>query len=606
MTQNRRLQYLVVFSFFLLFSIAVRAQDAPPPPPPAPRAVYTVSASGSGAGYGVDEDDDDTKITGATVRGRIVYDDSGRPARFVKVMLSRGSDDYNRKFLSTDANGEFVFKNVKEGRYFAVVEGAGILEEKPRNNRARAEEKEGDTAREIAVSGLGELQMMVRIRRGGAVNGRITYADGEPAAGVRVHALLKTGERYMSPPAGRSDGSGVTDDRGIYRIAGLPAGAYVVRVVELGGHRQSKPEYDHDQRENQNAISRTYYPEGDRVKDAKELEIVLGGEENGVDIIIPERARFVMSGKIVRKRDGEPLDSFTISFTNLTTADPGVLDFGNSGRAPGSNKNGEWKLINLPKGKYRVTVSQGYARPSGDEKAPKPETYPSMTKEIEITDKDVTDAVFEIPTAASITGIVTVEGGKDLPDDLRIFVQDAETGEMKIDDYRFEPEDAKRTAKQQSFKISNLKEGNYTISAGAGEYFVKSVSGMTPSADSRIEVKEGDPVTGVRIVLSGEVGTVKGLVSGVDPADRLAVVLVKQGATVNQIQTGSKGADVKPGGEFEIKWAPGEYVIFLASLKKRPRNEAEAKEWITGLIRDGQRVTLRAGEVFTVNLTAPK
>jgi hypothetical protein len=352
-------------------------------------------------------------------------------------------------------------------------------------------------------------------------------------------------------------------------------------------------------------VSRTYYPEGDRAKDAKALEVVLGGEESGVDIVIPERAQFTMSGKIVRKRDGEPLANFMIAFNNLSTAEPTVADYGYSGRSPASNKNGEWKLVNLPKGKYRVTVSQGYVRTS-DEKASKPETYPSITREIEITDKDIADVVFEIPTASSITGVVTVEGGKDLPDDVRIFAQNAETGEIKVSDYRYETEDAKRTPKQESFKIANLKEGKYTITAGAGDYFIKSVSGAALSGDSRIEIKEGESVSGVKIVLSGDVGTVKGMVSGILPGDRIAAVLIKQGATFNHIQGNSKGGDVKPNGEFEIRWAPGEYVLVVASFKTRPHTETEVKEWIEGLIRNGQRVSLKAGEVITVNLTVPK
>lgn len=601
-----QIKKVVCFSFLLLLFSVVRiaAQEARTEvravAVPAP-ATYTIA--GTGAGYGEDEEDD-TKVTGATVRGRVVYEDTNRPVRYALVMLSNAeSYSYGKNFIKTDENGEFVFKNVKEGKYIPVVKGAGILYEydEARRYSASSENKKEADEREIAVSGLGEFHVAVRARRGAAVTGRIVYADGEPAVGVRVQVLQKRGETFLSIS---EPSSGPTDDRGIYRIAGLPGGVYIVRVIEPGSHGPNKPNYEYSFRDEQNSVMRTYFPEGDTSKGARQLDIPLGVEQSGVDITIPERQRFTISGKIIRKRDNEPLAKFNVSFVSLATDDTAVRDLSSIGRSIDSNKAGEWSLRNLPKGKYRVSFSQGYV--PHDEKKQKPERYPTLFKDVEITDKDITDLVFEVPTAASVSGTITVEGGKAFPTGyVRFMAVNTETGETKFDEGFAEDDETKQNPGQKKFRLGELKEGKYNLSMSNTDYFVKSVSGASGVTGSAIEVKEGETVTGLRVVLSGEVGTLKGRVANASADDAAFAVLVKPGTTSTTMPGNSRGGRVGPGGEFELKWAPGEYVLFIMTNKTRPRTEAEVREWFDKQIREGTRVTLKAGEITNAVVNVP-
>jgi Carboxypeptidase regulatory-like domain len=591
-----------VFSSLFIAASSVSAQNASAPAPPSPREPQRYTVVSSGAGYN-EEEEDETKVTGATVRGRVVYEDSNRPVRYALVMLSRGgADNYGRKYLRTDENGEFVFKNVKEGKYIPVVKGAGILNELEAKPRfvADGKEKESGESEALAVSGLGDFQVTVMAKRGGAITGRIFYADGEPAVGVKVQALQKQGGEFL--PVSDS-GSDITDDRGIYRIAGLPGGFYIVRVIEPVSHGPSKPEYDFNFRGPQSTAFTTFYPEGDTSKSAKELEITLGLEQSGVDISIPDRQRFVISGKIIRKRDSEPLGKFNVTYVNLSTAEVRVQDFASYGMAVGSNKAGEWSLRNLPKGKYRITVSQGYI--SSEEEKKKPEKYPVISKEIEITDKDITGLTFEIPTASVISGTIIVEGGKEITGYSRLVAVNVETGETKVavDDY--EEDDEKPGPKQRVFKLGEIKEGKYTLSMAGGDYFIRSVSGAGPGGGI-LEIKEGESITGLKVVVSGETGTVKGRVANAAAGDELFAVLMKPGTTVMTMPWNSKGVRVTATGEFEVKWAPGDYVLFVVSTKGRPTTEAEMKDWINKLIRDGSRVTIKAGEVTSATLTVQR
>lgn len=64
------------------------------------------------------------------------------------------------------------------------------------------------------------------LTKGGVITGTVTNAAGEPLVGIRVRARLKRETDFPIWYYGQSERT--TDDRGIYRLYGLPAGTYVV------------------------------------------------------------------------------------------------------------------------------------------------------------------------------------------------------------------------------------------------------------------------------------------------------------------------------------------------------------------------------------------
>ena len=68
----------------------------------------------------------------------------------------------------------------------------------------------------------------VSLERGAAVAGTILFDDGSPAPGLGVNLLTHKQGKWVPIQTGSADGLGVgsvrTDDRGHYRISGLPAG----------------------------------------------------------------------------------------------------------------------------------------------------------------------------------------------------------------------------------------------------------------------------------------------------------------------------------------------------------------------------------------------
>lgn len=561
-------------------------------------------------------DDDDSKVTGATVRGRLVYEDTNRPMRYVLVTLVQPKDAnygmYGTKFVKTDETGNFVIRNVKAGSYVAYVKSEGILNQdsyKFSYRRANQENKPEEIFEKIEISGLGEFQIVVAARRGGAISGKIVYADGEVAVGVKVEALRKEGEIFSNISSSYSSGNKVgvaeTDDRGYYRIPGLPEGQYIVRVIEPFSHGRNSAAYLYNLRDEQNSILRTYYPEGENSKTAKEMEVLPGQEQAGIDIILPERRLFTLSGRIAKKKDGTPLGNFSVNFYPISERDPRVAD-SFTGNATASNKNGEWTLKGLPKGKYRITISQGYEYTERAENQKK-EAFTNMAREIEITDENLADVNFDVPSEASVVGTVVAEGGKDVPDGIRMMLYNEETMELNYSDYNYEGNKKAPTKKQMAFRIGKMNEGKYRLPAiTSNTYYVKSATlGGRDVMNSSFEIKEGESLSGLQIVISTNMGTVKGKVSGYDGKTEVVVAVIESGAIFGSMQSKSFSTRIQPSGDFEVKAAPGEYTIVVLTPKNRPQTREEAKTWFENLIKNGQKISVKDNETTNVSVGLP-
>lgn len=599
---------LAIFSFGHVF---MYAQDDEPPPPPVPIRTVGVG-NGSGLGYGYNDDEDDTKVTGATVRGRIFYEDTNRPARFVSIGLmsekSEYYDTYSSKQVKTDENGEFVIKNVKPGTYLPFIKSEGVLT--PQTIGKNVNDKSDQPFFEkITVSGLGEFQIIVRARRGGAINGRIQYADGEAAVGVKVEVLIKQGSMYanISGSYGDSVGSGETDDRGVYRLTGLPAGTYIVRVNEPFSHSQSKARYSYE-REEPGTLLKTYYPEGESPKNAKELEVMMGQEQTAIDITLPERQLYELTGKIVSKKDKQPLENFGVRFFRMNDVESADLSLSLVRNSINANKLGDWVLKNLPKGKYQITVSQNYVYRAKEQTEKAPE-YPSLSKEIEITDQNINDIIFEIPTASSLSGMIVMENGKAVPKYMSVYAVEEKTKQAFTSDYNYseKAEAAEQAAQPKPFRIGKMIGGKYNFGITNNEVYIKSVTfnGRDVTA-SAVEIGEGEDLSGLRVVLASDLGTVKGKINGFEGGERLFAVALKPDFSMNNIRAYSYGAIVGNNGEFQIKAKPGEYAVILLSEKNRPKDQAELEQTLRRLVENAPKLTVRANEIATITLEMPK
>ena len=172
----------------------------------------------------------DNKPSRSVVHGRVIFADSEQPLRRATVRLRK---ELNRDVLKrtiSGRRGEFSFQGIAEGTYYIEVDARGIVA--PTNGISFTDmgfsiEESGVTL--VTVDGTNDVKTEIRAIRGGALSGRVSYSDGEPATRARIVLYRQQGQ---NPVLFFTDKAVLTDDRGVYRIEGLPSGKYVVGVVE--------------------------------------------------------------------------------------------------------------------------------------------------------------------------------------------------------------------------------------------------------------------------------------------------------------------------------------------------------------------------------------
>lgn len=184
---------------------AIHAQ-APAPPMPAGTNVLLGRVVEIGT---------DAPVGGAIVTLLGYFDASGRAV--TRIPQSRGVESLPARAVMTTADGDFVFRDLPAGMFAAVTRAPGYV-----NN---------DYPPAIVEVRDGQKPTVVRVRifKYATMGGRVVDERGEPITGVTVSALRRAvlgGGVVFERTA-----SALTDDRGVYRIAGLTPGEYVAGVM---------------------------------------------------------------------------------------------------------------------------------------------------------------------------------------------------------------------------------------------------------------------------------------------------------------------------------------------------------------------------------------
>ena len=204
---------LAVVTFCVALTAARPQQTAAQAPARPPMPVIPAFGTGTGAISGVVIDAKTGRpIPGAIAGVAILVRNVVGPAR-------RQTTDSRGRFVFTDlpASDGYILSGRKPGYEADGAFGRGTSALSPR-------------ALSLA-DGEWRADATIRLWRQAAINGTITDEAGEPVAGATVMLLgrpLVSGQpQFAAGPSTR------TDDRGVYRFAGLPAGRYFVSVPSV-------------------------------------------------------------------------------------------------------------------------------------------------------------------------------------------------------------------------------------------------------------------------------------------------------------------------------------------------------------------------------------
>lgn len=166
-----------------------------------------------------------TPAATGVIAGALSSADLGQPVRKAQVRLQSATPRMTRTTTS-DADGRYEFSSLPPGEYTLVASKPGFLDV------VYGARRPGPTSPGVPillVAGQKLTNVSLRLPRGSVITGLVIDEFGDPAFNTPVRAMryiFEYGRRSLT-----SGGNGVTDDRGVYRIAGLMPGEYLVSAV---------------------------------------------------------------------------------------------------------------------------------------------------------------------------------------------------------------------------------------------------------------------------------------------------------------------------------------------------------------------------------------
>lgn len=325
------------------------------------------------------------------ITGRVTVGDRGVPD--ITVLLTPGEFGPDRKAIArttTDADGNYRLMNVPAGRYNIVP----VAPTMP----GPAESTYGGPGRSIII-GEGEMveKMDFALVRGGVITGRVTDADGKPVIEERLQLLPADNQNRSRLGFYNNPFMFQTDDRGIYRIYGVPPGRYILSAgisPQDGMARFGLV--------NRGYYQRTFYPSETDSKKATVIEVAEGGEVKDVDIKLGRASKtFRVSGRVVDAETGKPVPNQIIGYGTYDAEERQITSFGYSqGR---TDSRGQFQVEGLVPGRYAAfTINEESNAETYAEPAP-----------FKITDADVSGIEVRVRRGTSLSGIAQIEGTSD-------------------------------------------------------------------------------------------------------------------------------------------------------------------------------------------------
>ncbi len=337
---------LGVVAAFLAAGLTCAGQDAPQPTA-SPKAA-TPTGSLSGTAYCAD---------------------TNQPARLAEVRLFRISDTEfgTQNSVQTDLEGRFSFTHVAEGDYYVVGVLPGYVNllsslNKPHFDAMSADDRKSLLAEipSVTVTADEPAEVAIRLERGAELDGTVTYDDGSPAIGLPVSYRLKSpGEEDGQGEFARmlrivqdygQNGLPATDDRGHFRILGVPPGEYLVHVTVPT--RSSAPD------EMNPMIGQPYglddldvYAGGSlRADKAQAIQVDAGGAAKDADITIPLSKLHTVRGQVLLKSTNQPPISANVQLLYADTKEEVRSVF-----AP----NGQFEFFYVPEDSFVLRAAAG-------------------------------------------------------------------------------------------------------------------------------------------------------------------------------------------------------------------------------------------------------
>jgi hypothetical protein len=300
------------------------------------------------------------KLPTGSLSGAVYCADTNLPARLATVYLLEITDTSfsTRNSVQSDLEGRFAFNRVPEGDYYVIALLPGYVNLMHSLTLDDLSEISEDDRKKIlaelasaTVSADQPAQVSIRLDRGAEIDGTVLYDDGSPAIGLRMRFRLKPAKPEaqdpMEPPFEQDpfyaqNGPPTTDDRGHFRILGVPPGEYLVSALVPAASSGHSVENQFIAMMNETfGTLNVYVGNGLRASKAETIKVDAGGAAKDADITIPLSKLHTVRGQVLLKSTGQPPANARV---DLIYAD--TRERVHTAMAP----NGEFEIPYVPEG----------------------------------------------------------------------------------------------------------------------------------------------------------------------------------------------------------------------------------------------------------------
>ncbi len=502
------------------------------------------------------------KASASSISGKVTIGGKGVSGVVVGLSIETLSSSIyiTRLKAVTDEDGNYRIKNVPPGNYRVLLSAPDYVP--------------GDGITPVIV-GKNETVENINITliRGGAITGKVTDADGRPVVEEQVFFSSNTPGRVF--PYLRTI---LTDDRGVYRAFGLPPGRYTVSAGKDSISSFGRASGGHP---------RTYHPSTLNETEATTIDVDEGSESTNVDIMFGrELIKYAARGRIIDGDTSQPLPNRHIGIQLFFEAG-GATGSVSQGTAAESTKDGEFKIENLPPGKYAVYLESQ----TDSERRSEPVRF-------EVIDQDVEGLLIKTSTGGSVSGVVVLEGTQD-PNVRALLVGNQILASVSNKfDGRTMP--SGNINPDGSFRLTGLPAGRlmFQLQQTRNDLRLVRIERDGIVYPRGIDIKEREQITGLRVVYSYANGKIRGVLKvpeGLElpPPARVIVLVMKteEPTFYNWV------AEVDARGHFLAEGlAPGTYELNAAIAgipgDRRPR-----------ILRPAQTVVVTNSAIADVTLT---
>mgnify|MGYP002783972240 CR=1 FL=1 len=488
-----------------------------------------------------------------TITGRVVSDEgAGIPGITVRLTPTGATRLGQARSTSSDDEGNFRFNDLPAQVYSIEVSGGRAYVPAPKSAAERAE------PRRVRIGESVTLTMI----RGGVITGRVTNPAGEGLIAMPLAAIMVRDADGNQVGAQLLNRQAASDDRGVYRFFGLTPGTYVVLANYGNPYWDSQASlYDNE--------APTYYPSSTRDA-AVEIQVVSGGEANGIDIRYRGERGHAVSGKLVGAKESVNVDLLHVT-TQTVIATKYV--FGRGGEMG-------YEFFGVTDGDYELV-----ARESGNEAA-----AASSPRKVTVRGADVAGLELRLLPLGSIAGRVVIETAQGvcekppltMLEEILVMARPEVKPRAETDPVTRPDSSESAVNSKGEFELRKLTTARHRLALNLPNehLYVKSLllpatKPATDLARGGIQLKQGEKLSGAAITLVEGAASLRGKViaskEGARLPSRLRVHLIPAETTAaDDLLRYAEKIAASDGAFAFTNLAPGKYLLLTRAV---PDNE---------------------------------